>query len=159
METALILEYLWPPTLWHWLILALILFSIEMMTGTFDLLMLAIAAGGTTVWATLVPGELGDGQVQIMVFFAASVVLITLGRTVLSRFRTGGPVDPVLNNRMARLLGARALVVSDFSSGQGRVRIGDTEWQAESESGTDIPAGTTVTVAGAKSTTVLVRPV
>ena len=56
-------------------------------------------------------------------------------------------------------MGARALVVTDFSQGQGRVKIGDTEWQAESETGSDIPAGTTVTVEGAKSTIVLVRPV
>ncbi|MCI4644262.1 MAG: NfeD family protein [Hyphomonadaceae bacterium] len=159
MDSAMIAELLWPPTIWHWLALAAVLFSIEMMAGTFDLLMVAIASAVTAAWTAFVPGEMGEWQAQLLVFFATSVVLITLGRTVLSGIRSGGPGDPVLNDRMARLLGARALVVADFSSGQGRVKIGDTEWQAESEAGTDIPAGTTVTVEGAKSTTVLVKPV
>ena len=37
-------------TFWHWLVLGLILFGIEMMTGTFDLLMVAIAAW-LTAWS------------------------------------------------------------------------------------------------------------
>lgn len=159
MDSAMIESLLWPPTLWHWLVLALVLFAIEMMAGTFDLLMTAIAAAITAAWATFVPGDLGAWQAQLIVFFSASIVLIVLGRTVFSGLRTGGPGDPVLNKRMERLMGARALVVTDFSQGQGRVKIGDTEWQAESETGSDIPAGTTVTVEGAKSTIVLVRPV
>ena len=37
----------WPPNYWHWLALALVLFSIEMMTGTWDLLWVSIAAALT----------------------------------------------------------------------------------------------------------------
>lgn len=159
MDSAMIADLLWPPTIWHWLVLALILFAIEMMAGTFDLLMIAIASAVTAAWAAFMPGALGEWQPQLLVFFGASIALIILGRTVFSQFRTGGPGDPVLNNRMARLMGSRGLAVTDITEGQGRVKIGDTEWSAESQPGTTIPAGTTVTVEGAKSTTVMVKPV
>ena len=39
---------MWPPTAWHWLALGLILLSIEMVAGTFDLLWVAIASGLTS---------------------------------------------------------------------------------------------------------------
>ena len=42
-------------TFWHWLVLGLILFGIEMMTGTFDLLMVAIAAWLTAGFAYFAP--------------------------------------------------------------------------------------------------------
>ena len=44
---------LWPPTAWHWLALGLILLSIEMMTGTWDLLWVGLAAMFTSAFARL----------------------------------------------------------------------------------------------------------
>lgn len=157
MDAAMIMDNLWPLTLWHWLALAALLFAIEMMLGTFDLLMVALAALMTAVWATFAPAGIAGWEAQLLVFFVASVVLITLGRTVLSGLRTGGPGEPALNKRMDRMLGERGVVVSDFSAGQGRVKIGDTEWLAESTTGTNLLGGTAVIVEGSRSTVVLVR--
>ena len=42
-------------TWWHWLVFALILFGVEMVTGTFDLLMASIAAGVTAIFASVAP--------------------------------------------------------------------------------------------------------
>lgn len=156
-ETSVIVDFLWPLTLWHWLAIAAILFAIEMMLGTFDLLMVALAALISAAWAAFAPSGIGGWEAQLLVFFVASILLITLGRTVLSGLRTGGPGDPVLNRRMERLVGARGTVVTAFSSGQGRVKIGDTEWLAESLTGTDLIAGTSIVVEGSRSTMVLVR--
>lgn len=149
---------LYPITIWHWLALAFALFAIEMALGTFDLLMVAIAAVVTTIWTAVAPAGMDGWEIQLLVFFGASVVLIALGRTVLSGMRTGGPGDPLLNKRMHRLIGARGEVVGDFSAGQGKVKIGDTEWLAESAEARNLAEGTLVVVEGAKSTMVVVRP-
>ena len=60
-------------TVWHWLALGLILFGIEMMTGTFDLLMISIAAWITAVFAWLAPDSLANWQGQVLFFGAAAV--------------------------------------------------------------------------------------
>lgn len=156
MDTAT--DLLFSLSLWHWLALALILFVIEMSLGTFDLLMLAIAAAATAAWAAFGPPGMTGGGAQIIVFFIAAVVLITLGRTVLSGLRTGGPGEPLLNRRMHRLVGARGQVVGDFVAGSGRVKIGDTEWLAEAAGPFELKAGMPVVVDGARSTIVLVKP-
>ena len=63
-------------TVWHWLALGLLLFGIEMMTGTFDLLMISIAAGFTH--------PVGDrvdlrGEVRDHIVFCSSDGLDALG--------------------------------------------------------------------------------
>ncbi|MEO0816117.1 MAG: NfeD family protein [Pseudomonadota bacterium] len=158
MEQALY-DFLWPVTIWHWLAIAAILFGIEMMLGTFDLLLIAVAALVTATWTAFAPGMLGGWTAQLAVFFLTSIVLIVLGRTVLKGLRTGGPGEPALNKRMERMLGARGTAVADFVAGRGRVRIGDTEWSAESADGSDISNGQSIAVDGSRSTVVIVKPV
>ena len=53
---------LWPPTAWHWLALGLLLLTVEMMTGTWDLLWVSIAAGLTSAYAAIAPDGLADGK-------------------------------------------------------------------------------------------------
>ena len=153
MENSLLL----PLTIWHWLAVALVLFLVEMMLGTFDLLMVAIAAGLTAAWTALAPADLAGWEAQLLVFFGAAILLIITGRTVFAPMRTGGPGLPGLNKRMSRLVGGHGKVVSAFAGGQGRVRIGDTEWMAETVDGSDLAEGTNVIVEGARSTVVQVR--
>lgn len=158
MDGVLTPGLLWPPTVWHWLILALVLLGVEMLLGTFDLLMVSIAAFLTTAFAAFGPAAFTGWEAQLTVFFGASIVLIILGRTVFTNLRTGGPGEPALNRRMHRMVGARGTVVDDFASGQGRVRLGDTEWLAEAIQGENLKAGAAIVVEGARSTVVLVRP-
>jgi len=152
-------DFLWPVTIWHWLAVAAILFAIEMMLGTFDLLLISLSALVTAAWAALAPGSLGAWEIQLLVFFLSSAALILLGRTVFRGLRTGGPGEPSLNKRMERMRGARGSAATTFSAGRGRVRIGDTEWSAESQDGADIEIGQSVEVTDARSTVVIVRPV
>ncbi|MEZ5984893.1 MAG: NfeD family protein [Hyphomonas sp.] len=146
-------------TVWHWLALGLLLFGIEMMTGTFDLLMISIAAWTTAVFAWLAPDSLTTWQGQVLFFGAASVALFVLGRTVLSGMRKTTPEHPTLNKRMDSLVGQRGVAASDFSvAGQGRVKIGDTVWGAETVDGSEvIHNGDVVVVEGTRMNTALVR--
>lgn len=146
-------------TVWHWLVLGLVLFGIEMMTGTFDLLMISIAAWATALFTWLAPPGMTDWQGQILFFGAASLALFILGRTVLSGMRKTSPEHPTLNKRMDSLVGQRGIAASDFSTaGSGRIKIGDTMWGAETVDGSDaIQSGDVVVVEGARMNTALVR--
>jgi len=150
-------EFLADLNMWHWLAFGLLLFGIEMMTGTFDLLMIAIAAFATAVFEQFAPGSISGWQGQLVFFGVASVALIILGRTVFAGMRQNADEHPTLNKRMNSLIGQRGTVSTTFAAGQGKVRIGDTEWLAESVDGTDIADGATIVVEGAESTTVRVR--
>jgi hypothetical protein len=137
---------LWPPTAWHWLALGLFLISVEMILGTFDLLWIAIAAALTSVFAALAPAEMAAWQGQLIVFAIASTGLFIMGRTVFRKMRENIEEHPTLNKRMAGTLGQRGVVATDFVGGSGRVKLGDTEWSAQTVDGSNPVSGTGVIV-------------
>lgn len=145
-------------TVWHWLILAMILFGIEMMTGTFDLLMISIASALTAVFAWMAPGVIGAWQGQLLFFGVASVVLFALGRKYVKGIRNMEEEHPTLNKRMSGLEGQRGVATNDFNAaGSGQIKIGDTVWGAEAADGETIRSGEAVIVTGARSTTAIVK--
>ena len=151
------MEFLADLNVWHWMILGVVLLGIEMLTGTFDLLMISIAAFLTGLFEQFVPGSIAPWQGQLIFFGVASIALFALGRTVFSNMRPDAPEHPTLNKRMNSLIGQRGTVSTAFAGGQGKVRIGDTEWLAESVDGSNFADGAVIVVEGAESTTVRVR--
>lgn len=139
-------EIIWPLTAWHWVALGLILLSIEMAAGTFDLLWIAIAAGITAIFTAIAPAGLSEWQGQLTFFAIAATGLLILGRTVFAGMRKLAGDHPTLNKRMNRTIGQRGLVVAGFSGGMGRVRLGDTEWSAETVDGSNPGEGASVIV-------------
>lgn len=146
-------------TVWHWVALGLVLLGIEMLTGTFDFLMIAIAAWAAAAFDWLVPEEIADWKGQLIFFGVAATVMVVFGRTFLAGLRGRADEHPTLNKRMASLVGQRGVATQDFSSaGQGRVKIGDTVWGAETVDGSEvIRNGDAVIVEGARMNTALVR--
>ena len=137
---------LWPPTAWHWLALGLILLSVEMMIGTFDLLWIAIAAAVTSAFKAFAPDSWTSTEGQLLVFAIASVALFIIGRTVFRKMREGIEEHPTLNKRMVSTIGSRGTVATAFSGGLGRVKLGDTVWSAETMDGSDLDQGVGVIV-------------
>ena len=148
---------LWPLSAWHWVALLLILLSIEMAVGTFDLLWIAIAAGVTAAYAALAPPSIAGWEGQLIVFALSATVLVVLGRTVFKRMRAQVEEHPTLNKRMAGTLGQRGVVADDFSGGLGRVKLGDTMWSAESVDGSNLASGTGVIVEATNGNSLRVR--
>ena len=147
-------------TVWHWLALGLVLFGIEMMTGTFDLLMVSIAAWLTGGFAWIAPEAYAVWQGQLVFFGIASLALIVIGRTLLSGMRNRGEEHPTLNKRMVSLVGQHGQATGDFSGGNGQIKIGDSVWGAEAaDRMIPIHAGDSVVVEGARMTTAIVRKV
>jgi hypothetical protein len=140
-------------TFWHWLVLGVLLFSIEMMFGTFDLLMVAIAAWATAVFATF----LTDWKLQAVIFFLAAVALVIAGRTVFAGMRKAAPEHPKLNQRLEALVGERGKAEADFDAGAGQVKIGDSVWGAQAAEGQTIHSGDAVVVERVRGTLAIVR--
>ena len=148
---------LWPPTAWHWLALALILLSLEMMLGTFDLLWVSIAAGLTSLFAAVAPDSMAGWQGQLIFFAVAATALFITGRTVFRRMRENVEEHPTLNKRMAGTVGQRGVVAEDFTGGLGRVKLGDTVWSAQSVDGTNLVSGAAVIVESTEGNSLKVR--
>jgi membrane protein implicated in regulation of membrane protease activity len=145
-------------TWWHWLALGLLLFGIEMMTGTFDLLMIAIAAWATSVFAGFAPPELAVWQGQLLFFGIASAVTVVGGRLFFSGRGRAAETRPSLNRRMIGLVGQKGLETRDFEAGSGQVRIGDTVWSAEAADGeAPIHSGDNIIVEATRSNIAIVR--
>lgn len=145
-------------TWWHWLVLALILFGVEMLTGTFDLLMASIAAALTAAFAAFAPESATAWHTQVLVFTVAAVALILASRLLFPGMRKAAPEHPTLNKRMAALIGQRGEVTRDLAGGQGQVKIGDTVWGAEAAEGQGlIGIGEAIVVDSTRGTLAVVR--
>lgn len=145
-------------TWWHWLVVALVVFGIEMVSGTFDLLMVSIAGALTAVYAAVAPDSLTGWQAQVLVFAVASAALILISRSVFPNMRRMTPEHPTLNKRMVQLVGQRGEVTRDLSGGNGQVKIGDSVWGAEAAEGAaGINVGDAIVVDSTRGTLAIVR--
>ncbi|WP_084418687.1 NfeD family protein [Henriciella litoralis] len=152
-----LIDLMWPTNAWHWLGIGLILLAIEMAVGTFDLLWIAIAAAATSVFAAIAPGSISGWEGQLVLFAVASIGLLVFGRTVFADIRMNAAEHPTLNKRMSRAVGKTGTAMSDFVAGAGRVRLGDTDWSAETVDGSNPVAGANVVVEATAGNALRVR--
>lgn len=113
-------DYTW------WFVLALILAGVEMATGTFYFLVLAVAAalGGAVALADLDP---------VWQYSSAGVAAI-IGTVVLYRIRAARPLSAPADNNLD--IGQPVKVLRWNDDGTARVRYRGADWDAEAESGT-----------------------
>lgn len=130
---------------WNWLILALVLYALE-----------AFVPGVNMVWfgtAALVVGLLvfGTGITWPWQLIAFAVISIVTAFAVRRFARSGTHMSdlPDLNVRGAQYIGREFVVAEPIMGGRGRVKVGDTLWQAEGE---DAPEGARVRVTGVDNT-------
>jgi membrane protein implicated in regulation of membrane protease activity len=123
-----------------WLIVGIVLMMAEVLSGTFVLIMLGIAALLGAGAAALTDNVVAE----VAVFAVASVGLLVLGRPALQRRFAGGPGA---RTNTDALIGARAVVLSTVDADSGRIKLAGDVWSARSLSeGHSIEPGTTVTV-------------
>lgn len=136
-----------------WLILAAVLAITELLVPGIFLVFVAAGAAVTGVVTLIIP-EFAL-LFQVAVFIVATSAAVGIGR----RWYVDNPVpsaDPLLNDRVARLIGEVVTVVEPIEAGKGKVRVGDGEWLA---CGPDVPAGARVRIIGAAGTSLNVEPV
>lgn len=117
------------------------------------LVFLAIAAVITGLLSLLFP-ELGLAG-QLVSFAAWAVVSVLIGKRWYREFPVDS-TDPLLNDRVARLVGETVTVVQAIENGTGRIRVGDGEWTAH---GPDAPIGTRMRVTGGDRGALRVEPI
>ena len=125
---------------WLWLIGGIVLLIAEVIAPGFFLLFIGAAAIATGLFTVL----FGLGIVpQLALFVVYALLAITVGRRIYSRREQSS--DPMLNDRVARLIGRTVVVVEPVSEHGGRVRVGDSEWSAR---GSPAEVGTRVRIVG-----------
>ena len=125
---------------WHWLIVAVILLSVEMMIGAYYFLWMGIAAaivGGIMYFMPSLPW-----LAQVIVFTVLSLSSFIL----FKKYQKRNPVisdQPALNKRGQQYVGRVFTLNEPIVNGIGKVKVDDTTWKV---SGEDMEAGAKVRV-------------
>ncbi len=135
---------------WNWFFLVVALFLLDTIVPGVHFLWFRFAAVGVGVLALAIDIT---WQWQVVAFGVFSVVAALWVR----KYVHAGAVKcdvPDLNVRGQQYIGRLLVVEEAIECGRGKVRVGDTLWFAE---GPDAPAGTSVTVTGARGTALVVK--
>ncbi len=137
-------------THWFWLSLGLILGVAEMVAPGFFLMWLGLAALIVGILDYFLPITLAY---QVAMFATLSVLTVFAGKKFLQK----NPIesdDANLNDRGARMIGEIVTVVEPIANGHGRVKVGDSVWNAR---GMDAAMGASVRVIGSDGAVLLVE--
>jgi inner membrane protein len=133
---------------WNWLILAVVLFALETVVPGVHFLWFGVAAALVAILAIATDMA---WQWQLIVFGLIAVATVFIAR----RYSAASHSDlPDLNVRGAQYIGRTVTVEEPIRSGRGKVRVGDTVWQAE---GPDSAAGSRVRVTSVNGTVLVVE--
>ena len=154
---------------WWWIALALGLGAIEMVTFTYFMLWLGLAAFTVGIGLAIFPTM--PGTSQLLTFALLSVLYTVIGWLVVRRHQPKDG-DPGLNRRSAAMVGRQAVVTQAFSAGVGWVEIDGVRWRArlvDADGGPDgggpgnggepPEAGATLSITDADGMTLVVAPV
>ncbi len=132
---------------WHWWVLAILFFAIEVFAPGAVFLWIGVAsvAVGVLLWA--VPEV--TWQNQLLVFSVISVASIVAWRFYSHRNPPAESDQPALNRRGAQYVGRTFTLEAPIVNGLGVLRIDDTRWKIEGE---EMPEGTRVKVIGVEGT-------
>ncbi len=137
---------------WIWFAIGLALAALELVVPGVYLIWLAVAAILTGVLTFVFDPGL---TLQVVNFVFLSLIIAYSAKRWL-RDRPIVSSDPLMNNRGARMVGETAMVVQAIDGGEGRVKIGDSEWIAR---GPDSVVGTRVEITAVKGPILTVEPV
>ena len=135
------MEWLSEIQFWHWLIVAVILISIEMLIiGTYYFLWMSLAAaivGGIMFFYPAL-----SWLAQVITFTVLTVLIIL----IFKKYQKHNPVvsdQPALNRRGEQYIGRVFNLAEPIVNGVGKIKVDDSIWKV---SGNDMEAGTKVRV-------------
>lgn len=135
---------------WNWFIVAVALFALE-----------SVVPGVHFVWfgvASVIVGALGltldiAWEWQLITFAIISCITVFFARRYAAPDIAASD-QPDLNSRAMQYVGRVVMVEEAISGGRGKVRVGDTVWNAQ---GSDAPQGARVRITGTSGTCLLVE--
>ena len=127
---------------WHWLVLGVVLATIEVFAPGAFFLWLGISAGivGSVLW--VFPGI--SWELQLLFFAILSIVSVVVAR----RYLTAHPLEtdlPNLNRRGQQYVGRNFTLTEPVINGRGKIQVDDSTWKITCE---DCEAGTKVIIDG-----------
>ena len=136
-----------------WLVLMVVFLMVESQTVTMVSLWFGAGALAALI-AALCGAEL---WLQIVLFFAVSIVLLASLRPLARKYFT----PKITKTNVDSVIGMQGLVTADINNvtAQGQVKLGAMEWTARSTSGEPIKAGTLVKVDKVEGVKAFVTPV
>lgn len=136
-----------------WLVLMIAFVVFEGVTEQLVSIWFAIGSIG----AAIVTGLHGPFWLQLIIFLAASILVLLLGRPFLSSklYKAKQPTNA------DRVIGMTGVVLQDIDNIQetGRVKANGLDWTARSSSGVVIPKDAMVTVLAIDGVKLIVNPV
>ena len=136
---------------WLWMIGGILLLIAEVIAPGFFLVFIGVAALATGAFTLLFDMPLAF---QLILFTIYALVAVMIGRKVYSN-QAVDSTDPLLNDRVARLVGKSVTVIEAVDEHSGRVRVGDSEWSARGGPGRP---GERVRITGVDGNCLLVEP-
>ena len=141
---------------WWWIALALGLGAIEIVTFTYFMLWLGLAAFTVGLALAIFPAM--PGTVQLLSFALLSILYTAIGWGYVRR-RQADDAHPGLNRRAAAVVGRQGIVTGAFSAGMGTVEVDGIRWRARLADDAATPeTGATVRISAAEGMTVVVEP-
>ncbi len=141
---------------WYWLVFALALLLLEVVTGSTYMLWPATAAMIVGLLA-IFPFQ-DQWQLQLLLFAGLTILLIIFaGPRIKPWLHKTREDHQLLNERGARKIGRVVAVDQGFESGVGQVRLDDTLWRARSEKGENFAAGTMLEIIDVEGAQLIVR--
>ena len=136
-----------------WLALMIVFLTVE--SSTVTMVSLWFAAGSLAALITALAG--GQLWLQIVVFFAVSILLLASLRPLVKKYF----IPKITRTNVDSVIGTQGLVTVpiDNIAAQGQVKLGGVEWTARSTSGEPIGEGTLVRVDRIEGVKALVTPV
>jgi len=136
---------------WNWMILAAVLFVLEL-----------VAPGIFFMWFGLAAAVTGlimfrydmSWQWQLVWFSGLSLAAVLIANKYLRRHPLESD-QPLLNQRAAQLIGHKFELVDAIVNGRGSIHSGDTIWRVE---GPELPKGTLIKVIGVNGSVLKVEP-
>lgn len=142
---------------WWWIALALGLGAIEIITFTYFMLWLGLAAFTVGIGLAVYPEMAGTTQ---LLSFALLSILYTAAGWAYVRRRQAEDLHPGLNRRSAAVVGRQAVVTGAFAAGVGWVEVDGVRWRARLAPDAKPPEpGATMRIASAEGMTLVVTPV
>ncbi|WP_017931293.1 NfeD family protein [Robiginitomaculum antarcticum] len=137
---------------WKWLIFGMLLLIFELFTGSLFILWPALAALIVGMVKFVLP--LG-WESQLVLFAILTAIGLLIGeKYIRPRLRRDDAADD-LNAPGKKMVGRKAVAVTDFIVGEGRVAYGDTQWRARLADGNAV-TGDTLVITGIDGATLLV---
>lgn len=136
---------------WNWMILAAILFLLELLAPGIFFMWFGVAAAVTGL---IVFRYDITWQWQLLWFCGLSLATVLLAAKYLRKHPLVSE-RPLLNERAVQLIGQSFDLVDPIVNGRGSIKTGDTIWRVE---GPELPVGARIKVVGADGTLLKVVP-